>query len=277
MDHSWYRGKKVLISGGSGGLGMAAAKMLVEAGADVLLVARGRTRLAEYETHYDGLDAAVEALRTRAKGGGVHALSLDVTDAAAVEAAVPKALEILGGLDVLILAAGVSRPGTTSDLPLEAYSKAMNVNFMGTVHLTRAFLPFLVAQRRGWICAVSSLAGLVGLFGYSAYAASKFAVAGFADCLRQEMLGHGIEVSVIFPPDMKTSMYREEQIFLPRESKAIAALASPMEPEEAAAAMLEGIRKGRYHIIPGFANRMLVRILRFAPWLLRAVMDSKIR
>jgi len=98
-----FKGKKVLITGGSSGIGKAAALQFAAEGADLLLVARGREKVAEFpNAKYGGLDAAVTEVRAALKGGRCESLSLDVTDRAAVRAAVPVAIEKLGGLDILV-------------------------------------------------------------------------------------------------------------------------------------------------------------------------------
>lgn len=273
----WYDGKKVVVTGGSSGIGKAAALQAAAAGADVLLVARGRDRLATFgDAKYGGLDQAREQVKAVAKGR-VEILSLDVTDRAAVKAAVPALVDTLGGLDVLIHSAGIARPGPFLELPEEEFDRAMNVNYFGTVNVVRALLPHFLARRSGNLCLVSSLAGLLGIYGYAAYAPSKFAVAGFGDVLRQELLDTGVHLTVVFPPDTDTPQHTEEKPFLPEETRAIAAAAALMSAEDVACEMLHAIARGTYRWVPGFQNRMTVGLYGSAPAVVRAVLDASAR
>jgi 3-dehydrosphinganine reductase len=135
----------------------------------------------------------------------------------------------------------------------------MDVNFFGTVHAIRAVLPHLKNRGGGFITNISSGAGLVSWFGYTAYAATKFAVRGFSDALRDELKPQNISVSVVFPPDTDTPQLAFEQSLLPAETRAISGTVAPMSPEEVARQILAGVRRGRYLIMPGFKSEMMLR------------------
>lgn len=260
-----FDGKRVFVTGGSSGIGKAIALSLANSGAHVCLAARGEERL---------LAAADEV---RAKAGSeqrISAIALDVADAAAVEQAKDRVLEQLGGLDLLINNAGIAHPARAHETPLAVYRAMMDVNYFGVVHVTNAFLPHFRAQRSGHISAVSSLLGFMGIYGYSAYAASKHAVTGFMDCLRQELLGHGVSVSVLFPGDTDTPQLHEENKVKPAETKAIAGNVKVMQPDAVAACLLRGIAKGRYHILPGLDARFTWLLQRHAPSMVRLVIDG---
>jgi 3-dehydrosphinganine reductase len=261
-----FSGKKVFITGGSSGIGKACAKELLRAGASVVLAARGVERL----------EATVAELE-RAGGGRCFALPLDISDREAVAREAPKAIELLGGLDVLINNAGIARPGYLQDIEDELFEEMMQVNYFGTVWVTRALLPHFVAQRGGHICTVSSFAGLIGIFGYTAYAASKSALIGFCDCLRQEMLAHRVGVSIVFPADTKTPQLDYEEQFKPPETRAIAGNVKLMPPDQVARELLAGIAADRYHILPGSSTKFAHFMYRHFPWIVRWVMDSDLR
>ncbi len=261
-----FSGKKVFITGGSSGIGKATARELLRAGASVVIAARGVERL----------EAAVAELSS-VGSGACYALPLDIGDKEAVAREVPKVIDLLGGLDLLINNAGIVRPGYLQDIEESVFEEMMRVNYFGTVWVTRALLPHFIAQGSGHICAVSSFAGLIGIFGYTAYAASKFAIAGFCDCLRQEMLGHGIGVSVVFPADTQTPQLVYEDQFKPPETRAIAGNVKLMEPERVATEILAGITAGRYHILPGTSTTFAHFMYRHFPSVVRWVMDSDLR
>jgi len=267
MDY--YRGKRVFITGGSSGIGEAAAKRLAGWGADVWIGARGEAKLA---TALDGIRAAGQG------GSQVFGRStIDVGDKASVAAAAAEVLEGLGGLDVLINNAGIAHPATVLQTPDEVYESMMRVNYFGTVNVTRAFLPHFYGQRRGHVCNVGSMLGFMGIYGYTAYAASKYAVTGFSDCLRQEFLDHGAGITVVFPPDTDTPQLAAENEIKPPETKAIAGEVKMMSADAVAHAMLKGIAADKYHVVPGMMGGLTYWAYRHAPWLVRFVIDAELK
>lgn len=267
MDY--YRGKKVFITGGSSGIGEAAAKLLASWGADVWIGARGEARL----------DSALEGIRAAARDDGqvFGRSTVDVSDAASVAQMATEVLEGLGGLDVLINNAGIAHPATVLETPDAIYESMMRVNYFGTVNVTRAFLPHFYAQKRGHVCNVGSMLGFMGIYGYTAYAASKYAVTGFSDCLRQEFLDHGLGITVVFPPDTDTPQLAAENEIKPPETKAIAGEVKMMSAEAVAQAMLKGIRGGKYHVVPGLMGSFTYWAYRHMPWLVRTIIDGALK
>jgi len=282
MDY--YRGKKVFITGGSSGIGEAAARLLARWGADVWIGARGEARLDEA---LDGIRAAGLSAGGRDKGGPDGASkrdgqifgrsTVDVADPDSVASAAKEVLEGLGGLDVLINNAGIAHPAAVLDTPDAIYESMMRVNYFGTVHVTRAFLPHLYAQKRGHVCNVGSMLGFMGIYGYTAYAASKYAVTGFSDCLRQEFLDHGLGITVVFPPDTDTPQLAAENEIKPPETKAIAGEVKMMSADAVARAMLKGIAAGKYHVVPGLMGGFTYWAYRHAPWLVRLIIDGALK
>ena len=221
MTH--FANKRVLITGGSSGIGLALARMLVLEGAHVCIVARGQARI----------DEAVAELRKLVKSNEqvVFGLPLDIGDPAQIDAVVAPVLERLGGMDVLINNAGITHPAAFIDTPREVAEQIMRINVSGTLDVTRAFLPTMIANGGGQIAIVSSLAGLLGVYGFTAYAASKFALRGFAESLRQELLVHRISITLVFPPDTDTPMLHEENKIKPAETKALSGTVQPISAE----------------------------------------------
>lgn len=265
-----FAGRRVLITGGSSGIGKALAGLLLDEGAHVCIVARGQARI----------DEALAELRERARREGqiLTSVALDVGDREAVEAAVPEVLEGLGGpVDLLINNAGITHPAAMLDTPPELFDEIMRVNYFGTVHVTRALLPGMIDTGGGQIAIVSSLAGVIGVYGYSAYSASKFALVGFAECLHQELLVHGIGVSVAFPPDTDTPMLAEENRIKPEQTRVIAGNVEVLSPEFVARAILVGLRRRRHWIIPGFGSKLSCFMIRRFPALTRWVLDAQLR
>jgi NAD(P)-dependent dehydrogenase (short-subunit alcohol dehydrogenase family) len=262
----WFAGKKVLLVGGSEGIGRATAVELARRGADVLIAARRPGPLAETL----GLMKAVAVSRSQR----LESLPLDVTDRAAVKAAVDPVLGTLAGLDVLVLAVGAARPGYVDELGDEAYDAMLAVNYLGHVHVARAFLPHLLAQGRGDICFLSSMLGFAAMPGWSAYAASKYAIAGFAESLALELAPRGIRVTVFYPGTTDTPGLVLENREKPAAVWAMESGSSfntIRKPEVVARSLLGAIERGRLENFPGldvwFVWFMTRRFPRLSRWL----------
>jgi 3-dehydrosphinganine reductase len=235
-----FEGKIALITGGSSGIGMALAKQLAAQGARVWITGRRKDVLT---------DAGAEL--QLATGCTCNQFVADVTDTARVEELVAEVTHRDGVPDLVINSAGITQPGYVQELGLDVFHQMMEVNFFGTVNVVKAVLPGMMARGSGHIVNISSGAGFIGLFGYSAYGASKYAVRGFSDILRAEMKPHGIRVSVVFPPDTDTPQLAYELPFKPYETKALTGTAKVQSPESVASTIIKGIRRNRYVILPG--------------------------
>jgi 3-dehydrosphinganine reductase len=258
-------GAHVSITGGSSGIGLATAHLAAARGARISLLAR-RT---------DVLDDAADALR--AAGATVATAAADVADAAQVDAAVATLVEALGPVDVLVCSAGQARPGYFQELDPTLFRQMMDVNYFGTVNAVRAVAPSMIERRRGSIVGVSSAAGLVGVFGYTAYAPTKFAVRGFFESLRGELKPYGIHVGCSFPPDTDTPQLADENRYKPKETKAISGTIKPLSAERVAQSIIDGIEKERFAIVPDVQTRGLAKIAGLAPTVVSGVMDRQVR
>jgi len=247
-----FNGKIALITGGSSGIGLATAHLLAEEGAHVWLLAR-RTELLS-----DALEMLEAARRSAQQRFGF--VSADVTDLVQVEQAIAKVKAAVGVPDLLVNSAGVAQPGYCQEVSMDIFHWMMDVNFYGTVHVTKTLLPDFIARRSGYIVNISSLAGALGVFGYTAYGASKFAVRGFSDTLRQEMKCHQIGVSIAYPPDTDTPQLAYEDQFKPAETKALSGSSGKLTPEAVASAIVNGIKRGRYVILPGMESKLIYRL-----------------
>jgi short-subunit dehydrogenase len=167
------KGSVILLTGAASGMGAELAVQLAAKGANLALVDRNEA----------GLEAV--AAKARAAGTTVTTHAFDVADEAAIAALPAKIYAEHGRLSVLINNAGVALVGTFEQSSLEDFSWLMNINFWGGVRLTHAFLPLLRKEKAAQIVLLSSVFGLIGPPGQTAYAASKFAVRGFGEALRQ--------------------------------------------------------------------------------------------
>lgn len=261
-----FAGWRVFITGGSSGIGYALAQELLLAGAFVCIGSRDEGRLRQ----------ACENLSQLAPGAAKAPsfVVLDVNSSQSISVALGEAVENLGGVDLLINNAGYARTGYIDELSDDVYRSMMEVNYFGPVRLCRAVLPLFRAQGYGRIVNVTSMLGFMGTFGYSAYAASKYALAGFSECLRQDVLPFNIRVHLAYPPTTLTPGLERENRDKPPETWAIEGKSKPFTPEQVASAMLRGIQRGHFHLLVGFDSWLIWTFQRIAPWLVRYVTDG---
>lgn len=265
----FYDGKRVLVVGGSRGIGRALALLLARRGARVCVAARGADDLEKVAAELPPVAAGPHGLAT-----------FDTADGVAVARARDGVLAALGGLDVLVCGSGSARAAGVFDTPAADYRRMLDINYLGHVNVVRAFGPDLVAQRGGAICLVSSLAALMPIYGYAAYAASKAALAAFAESLRQEMKLHGVNVVVHYPPTTDTPGLVEENRTKPPAVWAIESQSGWSKihsAESVAASIAAAIERGRPQGLAGFDSRLLATVMRLAPGLFRRLTDAEVR
>ena len=236
------RDQHVLITGGSSGIGLALARQSAAAGARVSLIARDPAKLAAAQ-------AAVSAV-----GGGaaqVFTVSADVSVEREGLDALAAAEGVHGPVDILITSAGVARPGYFEEVPVAVFERTMAVNYFGTLYLLKAVIPAMRRRARGTVVLISSGAGLCGIFGYTPYAPSKFALRGLAESLRAELQGTGVHVAIVYPPDTETPQLAEENRTKPPETKALTAGAGVWSADDVARVTLRGVARRRFAITPG--------------------------
>ncbi|MDI6873917.1 MAG: SDR family oxidoreductase [Actinomycetota bacterium] len=262
-----FDGRLVFITGGSSGIGLAAARLLAREGADVVIFARGRERL-------ESAVAEMEKERRR-EGQRLAWRQLDVTDHDQVIRVMEEAVREYGAPDILINCAGRAYPNYFENITYQQFDETMKVHAYGAWNTVSALFPHM-KERGGYIVNTSSVLGFMGIFGYTDYAASKFAVVGFSEALRSEARRYGIGVSVLCPPDTDTPGFAVENLTKPPETRAISEGGGLMQPEEVAEALIRGMRKGEFIIGPGSA-KMIYRLKRFFPWLVDLVTERGIR
>lgn len=182
------RGTVVAITGASSGIGEATAIAFARRGAKVVLLARRKDRLAAV------------AERIEAAGGTALAWQLDVTDTAALDKLPGVLQEVMGTpVDVLINNAGVPGGGTFAELTHEQIERVVEVNLLGVIHATRAFLPGMLRRGRGHVVNVASLAGRFATPGAAVYSASKHGVVAFSESLAYDTVPNGVLVTAVNP------------------------------------------------------------------------------
>jgi 3-dehydrosphinganine reductase len=260
-------GAHVLVTGGSSGIGLATAHAVLERGARVSLIARGAERLAVAE---DELEAAGDPTRVAAEPA-------DVTDPDQVERALALLTAQFGPVDVLVANAGSATPGHFEELPPDVFRAQMELNYFGVLHSVRAVVPPMIERRRGHLVLVSSGAGVVGVYGYSAYSPTKFAVRGLAETLRAELKPYGIVVGCALPPDTDTPGLARENETKPAATASISETVKVRSAGAVATAIVRGIEKDRLVITADPSTRMLARAAGILGPAVRRSMDRHVR
>jgi len=248
-----FKEKNVLISGGSSGIGLALAQDLAKLGANITLLARDKKRLS------DAL-LSIKPL-TIADGQLISAISCDVTDYNDLS----NKLNSLS-FDILINSAGIAYPGEFLDLDQEIFARVINTNYLGTVNLTKIVVPDMVTRRSGQVVNISSLAAVIGIYGYTAYAPSKYALHGFSRALRSELKPYGIDVSIVFPPDTDTPQLAYEKKLLPEITRMINENGGVLTAHQVSRSIINGMKRSRFTIIPGIEGKILYVLAPIFDW-----------
>jgi NADP-dependent 3-hydroxy acid dehydrogenase YdfG len=241
----------IAITGASAGIGRATALRLARDGAAVAICARRADRL-------DAVAAEIVAA-----GGQALAMAADVTRAEDMGAFVARTVERFGRLDVMMCNAGFGIAGAIDDIAPDQMQKLMDINYTGTYHATRAALPVFRRQRSGHLIMVSSIVGKRGVPFMGAYAATKFAQVGLAECLRSELLGSGIHVSVVYPVSTESEFF---DVMSRETGTAVTRAYGPRQRvEQVAEAIARAIRRPVPEVYPHAKSRALVILNALAP------------
>ena len=224
--------KRILVTGGSSGIGFATARALCEVGAHVFITGR----------RADVVVGAIQQLR--AIGGDAHGCSADVATNEGRGTTLSAALDKLGGLDVLVNNAGGVRAGRLQDISEEEIRAMIEVDLVAPILLTRAALPELMQSGDGLIVNVTSGAALLGMPFYSSYAATKAGLARFGEAMRRELKGEGVHVLTVYPAGTDTPMMAS--------NRAGPELGFGREPASAVAeAIVAGIQADAFEVVRG--------------------------
>jgi 3-dehydrosphinganine reductase len=262
-----WTGRHVVVTGGSSGIGLATAEAFAARGADVTLVARDVERL----------EIAREAVSARRPAEAiVRAFSGDVATLEGCQTVIAASTE--GGtrpVDVLVSCAGAIIPGYFETMSPDAFETCMD-SWRGCVYMARAAAPAMMKRASGHVVNVSSVAGFMGIFGYTAYSSAKFAIMGFSEALRSELRPYGVKVSVVCPPDTDTPGLAFEKSLRPPETEKVAGNMAAVAPSVIAEAIVRGVEQGKYLIVPGMLSKFYRVLKANAHWLFFAITDGDV-
>ncbi len=251
--------KVVVITGAGSGIGRALALRSARAGALLALSDWDRNGLAE-----------TVALAEQAGATKVRQDVVDVSDRAAVASWAAGVVEELGRVNLVVNNAGVSATGDFSDLTYDDLDWIVGINFWGVVHGSKEFLPHLVASGDGALVNISSLFGLVSVPGQSAYNATKYAVRGLTEAIREEMLvnRHPVTVTCVHPGGIRTGISRHGRKAAGLDAARIDALfdkkLAKMSPDRAAEIILDGALAGKPRVLVGLDAHLVHQFGRIA-------------
>ena len=251
-----FAGKVAAVTGAGSGIGQALALELARSGATVAIS----------DVDIEGLAQTEEQLR--AIGAPVRADRLDVTEREAFHLYADQINEHFGKVNQIYNNAGIAFTGDVEISQFKDIERVMDVDFWGVVNGTKAFLPHLIASGDGHIINVSSLFGLMSVPGQAAYNSAKFAVRGFTEALRQEMVlnGHPVKVTAVHPGGIKTAIARNglvaEGVDAEAQAKFFDERMASTTPRRAAQIILKAVRKNKARVLVGLDAKALDLVVR---------------
>lgn len=215
---------QVVVTGGSSGIGLEIAQECVKMGVKkVTIIARNKEKLEIARKKLNSTKTKVEAL------------SVDVSSLDQLQKAAKDTMDSTISHSYIFCCAGEPHPEYFQKIPADSFSKLVNTNQLGSIFTAQAFLPHMSA---GTIVFTSSMAGQIGVFGYTAYAPTKFAIRGFAECLHAELCHTNVRVQVAYPPDTDTPGFEKENSSKPEETRLISEQGGLAKPHEVAKTMV---------------------------------------
>lgn len=248
---SYFKDKVVVVTGGTDGIGKALVEELLQAGAKVATCGRDHDRLYRLQSSFPS--------------SPLHTVVADVSSENDCRRLIETTIKFFGGVDILINNAGISMRALLKDVSTEVLRKVMDINFFGSVYCTRYALPSII-ERKGTIVGVSSIAGYRGLPGRSAYSASKWALQGFLESIKTELMRDKVHVMWVCP-GFTTSNIRNNALNKDAKSQGETPMdeSKMMSAEECAHHILEAIRKKKRTLVLTFTGKRTIFMNKFFP------------
>ena len=260
-----FSNKNILIVGASLGIGRCIALELARKGANLILVARKKNPLQKLADEIHKINPKVNS-------------TIFIADASSwneVQSLFVKVAKLDKKIDGLISNVGFSNSGYFHEIPIKTFETDVRVNYLSAVYCARASYPYL--NKGAFMSFTSSVAGLVGVFGFSPYSGPKFALQGLAETLAQELDHLKIKISVLCPPNTDTVGFQYRSETKPYETKQISSTAKLMTPERVAQVFLNKLSKGKFMITCNLESTFIYRMRNIFPSLVRKIMLLMVR
>ena len=255
--------QRVYITGGSSGIGLSLAIRYAQNGDDVILLARNQDKLDEA--------AGLCRAQTLSASQLIAGVSLDISEFDTLQLKMNAITDEYGLPDLLILSAGIAGNKTFLDMDSDEFDKIMALNFSASREMARCVLPAMLQRDSGQIAFISSMVGLMGVYGYSAYCASKYAVTGFVKALQQELYGTGVCATLVCPSEVATPMIAAEAGTALPQTRLLKDLGGTLSPEKAADIIFRGIKNKKSMVLTGFVAHVFDFTNRVFPWVYRKI------
>jgi short-subunit dehydrogenase len=258
-----FTGKTAWITGASSGIGEALVYEFAEHGANLIISSNDTS----------GLERVKKACSS--KSGMIFCVPFDLSDTSGIEKLVEQQISKTGKIDYLLNIGGISQRSKVDETPIWLDRKIFEINYFGTIALTKAVLPYMISKKSGHILATSSISGRFGFPLRSAYSASKQALHGFFETLYLENKANNIRISVIIPGRVSTNISLRALDSKGKEfGKMDGVLEKGLSPEKAARIIIRGIIKNKREILVGRSELLMLYIRRFWPWLFFRIGDK---
>ena len=258
-----FAGKVAWVTGASSGIGEALVHEFVRRGATVLASSNDSDGLNRVKTECGN------------KSDMVHCIPFDLSDMKGIELIVEQQVRLFRRIDFLLNIGGISQRARIDETPMWLDRKIFEINYFGTIALTKAVLPFMVRQQSGHVLATSSISGRFGFPLRSAYSASKQALHGFFETLYLENKKYNIRASVIIPGRVRTSISVHALNADGKEhGKLDEGQAKGILPQQAAEIIIRGMVRNKREILVGKNELMMLHIRRYCPWLFFRIADK---
>jgi short-subunit dehydrogenase len=246
--------KVFVVTGGGNGMGRELVLLLLSRGA----------RVAAVDIREDALKETAELAGTNKDKLSLHVVN--IADRAQVDALPDAVLAVHKAVDGLINCAGIIQKFVKfKDLPIAEIERVMNVNFYGTVNMTKAFLPHLIARPEGHVINFSSMGGFLPVPGQALYGASKAAVKLFTEALYAEMMGTNVHVTVVFPGAIGTNIAANSGVSIQMDTSTQQRQHKTTSPQTAAQVVLDGVEKNSLRVLIGSDAKMMDFLYRLMP------------
>jgi len=258
-----FTGKVAWVTGASSGIGESLVYEFIRSGAQVIASSNDLA----------GLERVKASCSERSHM--VYCVPFDLADTSSIEMIVEEQIKVLGQIDFLLNIGGISQRSRIDETPLWLDRKIFEINYFGTIALTKAVLPYMIRRQSGHILATSSISGRFGFPLRSAYSASKQALHGFFETLYLENKKYYINSSVIIPGRVRTAISLHALNAEGREhGKLDDGQAKGITPEKAATTIINGILKNKREILVGGSELFMLHIRRYLPWLFFRIADK---